>query len=81
MAICKLEGCGRQAAYNHPNEKSGVYCGLHKYPGMLDLRHPRCITGCGKVAYYNKPGANKQLYCPKHKEEGMVNPQLSLKNK
>lgn len=64
--------------YNTPGETKGLYCDLHKKPGMVDVKNKKCLeANCRTQPCYNNPGETKGLYCDIHKKEGMID----VKNK
>jgi hypothetical protein len=66
--------CITEPIYNHPMAKSGLYCGIHKLDGMIDVKNAKCTNElCKKRANYNYPGFSKGLFCAKHQKEGMTN--------
>ena len=70
--------CNKQAYFNIPNLKWGRFCLEHAKPGMIDVKHKKCIEpGCTTQPNYNYPGEKKYLYCKTHAKSGMVN----IKNK
>ena len=73
---CVVDGCETQPSYNMPGETVGLYCKIHKHPGMVDVKNKRCVVdGCETQPSYNMPGETVGLYCAKHGKEhpGMVN--------
>ena len=45
----------KQPAFNLPDEKKALYCGDCKEVGMIDIKHPKCITPlCGQFAKIQK---------------------------
>ena len=72
MVICK-KNCNKKAYYNYEGNQIGMYCGIHKEDGMIDVVNKQCIfEGCTKRCNYNKEGEKRGIYCKTHKEEGMV---------
>ena len=40
------------------------FCAKHKQPGMIDVKHKKCIAPkCPKRPYFNQPGETAGLYC------------------
>ena len=68
--ICKT--CGINAYFNFKDKTFGIYCKAHSEPGMIDVKHPKCIK-CKKTrCTFNKPGETKALYCKDCSEPGMI---------
>ena len=76
--VCRDEGCMKIPIYNHKGEKRGLYCSIHKKPGMINVKNKQCTEeGCMKQPSYNHKGEKGGLYCWIHKKEGMID----VKNK
>jgi hypothetical protein len=67
--MCK-DDCGTVACYNLPGTKKGIYCDVHKKPGMVDVRNSKC-TDCGINASFGFP-TKKPVKCRQHAEHGMI---------
>jgi hypothetical protein len=70
---CREEGCAKQPRFNYKENKSAIYCHLHKKDGMIDVVNYRCQEeGCGLIPAYNYEGNKRGLYCNSHKKDGMI---------
>lgn len=71
--MCKEDECKKEPTYNYPNEKSTLYCSVHKKDGMIDKKHKKCEyknntdfkEGCLLLPSYGKIG-EKVKYCKNH---------------
>jgi hypothetical protein len=76
---CKEATCFKEPTYNYPTEKTTAYCTVHKLPGMVDVKHPKCQhvdengNRCDKGPTYG-PEGGKAIYCEPHSNlyENMV---------
>lgn len=75
--------CTTRPSFNHPGEKSGLYCCTHKLDGMINVVSKKCIhtevvngetIKCNTTANYAAPGEHTKKYCGKHRNYTMVNP-------
>ena len=70
---CFHNGCTKYPTFNHPGEKTVLYCKEHSEPGMIDVKHKRCNqSGCIKQPSFNHIGEETALYCKEHSELGMI---------
>ena len=70
---CQEKGCMAQPSFNLEGEKRGIFCGRHKRPGMLDVKHKRCHEeGCIAQPSYNLEGEKFGIFCGRHKRPGML---------
>jgi len=61
-------------SYNARGERKGRFCGAHKLPGMVDVKHRTCEQdGCELHPVFNARGERKGRFCGAHKLPGMVN--------
>ena len=51
--LCEYKNCFTSAKFNDPNEKTGRFCGSHKYPDMINVCDKKCekcssnaVCGC-----------------------------------
>jgi hypothetical protein len=75
---CAHDGCVKIGpSFNAPDQHTGLYCKVHKLPGMVDVRSKRCAHGgCVKLSpSFNAPDQLTGLYCKVHKLPGMVDVQ------
>ena len=71
--MCQEKGCKTRPNFNILGESKGIYCGLHKKDGMVDVKHPKCIyKGCKTRPVFNISGESKGIYCSDHKQDDMV---------
>ena len=60
-------------SYGYMDDRIRRRCRLHKLPGMIDVKSPKCETPmCPKQPCCGHLGA-KARFCSEHKQEGMVN--------
>lgn len=60
-------------SYGFLDDRVRRRCRLHKLPGMVDVKSPRCeFPMCGKQPCCGHLGA-KARFCSAHKQDGMVN--------
>ena len=65
--------CGKQASFNFPNEKKGLFCSTHKDADMVNVLKKMCeIVGCHTVPIYNILGETKGRFCIEHKQPDMI---------
>jgi len=69
----RCQECGKQASFNFKGITTGVKCGKHKEPNMVDVKHPQCVAdNCYLRPNYNYKNDKQGMYCKKHKLENMV---------
>ena len=72
--MCRLEGCGKIAAFGVAGTKTSEYCRQHALDGMVNVRGTMCGTeGCGKRPSFGEAGTKMAEYCTQHALDGMVN--------
>ncbi len=50
MVYCNEVYCKKNAIYNTEGQTNGIYCGIHKPNGMVNVVNPRCIhDGCNSI--------------------------------
>tara|TARA_Y100000389_G_scaffold76911_1_gene73694 strand:+ start:1355 stop:2233 length:879 start_codon:yes stop_codon:yes gene_type:complete len=65
--------CGKtQPFFNYPNETKAKCCVSCKKDGMVDIKHPKCISCNDKQPSYNLPTESIGLYCGDCKKPDMV---------
>jgi hypothetical protein len=70
---CREEGCTKQPRFNYKENKSPIYCHLHKKDEMIDVVNYRCQQeGCDLLPAYNYEGSKRGIYCNTHKKDGMI---------
>ena len=42
--MCIHEGCRKMSSFNKEGETKGLYCGIHRKEGMIDVKSNRCKT-------------------------------------
>lgn len=74
MTICQNLNCSKRASFNIEGQSTSLYCSIHKGPGMVNVRHRKCIiSNCNTQPLFNFYGSKKGLYCAKHKKDDMIN--------
>jgi len=74
MGRCIDLNCYKNAVFNKPETKIGIYCARHKLPEMVNVLYKSCIEpDCIKQPKYNTIGNKKGIYCARHKLPEMVN--------
>lgn len=69
---CQHEDCTvSQPNFNYPGQKQRLYCGKHKKPGMVDVRHRTCES-CPKRPNFGYAHEKKAICCFEHKLPDMV---------
>lgn len=65
--------CVASYSYGFLDDRVRRRCRLHKLPGMVDVKSPKCETHmCPKQPCCGHLGA-KARFCSEHKQTGMVN--------
>ena len=50
--VCRDEGCMKIPIYNHKGEKRGLYCSIHKKPGMINVKNKQCYPKIKKKIFF-----------------------------
>ena len=59
---CKEKDCKKSPGFNYENEKTRLYCKLHKKPGMVDIKTKKCIeNNCRKQPAFNYKNEQKSI--------------------
>jgi hypothetical protein len=68
--MCNNKNCKKQSIYNFENEKQPIYCVLHKFENMINVKSKNCLhENCKTQPIYNFENEKKPLYCFIHKLE------------
>lgn len=74
MHVSDSGPCDKRASFNYEGEKSRLYCGAHRKPGMINITARRCEEErCTIIASFNYTNELRVKYCKEHSKPGMVN--------
>ena len=66
---CIFENCKTRPNFNFEDEKTALYCSMHKKENMINVKSKPCIfENCKTRPSYNIQGETKPLCCFSHKK-------------
>ena len=77
---CNAPDCTIYPTYNHRGCCQGLFCSLHKEPGMVDVYWRNCSQNCNLYPKYGYYGDSSGSFCEKHKGPDMVSIRLKCLN-